>query len=293
MKKSLVIVSSILLLTLIVSGCSSVDKDKVSPQTAAYMAKESKYKLDELCKAIEKDDLEVVKTSIASGTDLNFAYRSGDSTLIGKGTPLMFAAFWDRPQIARFLIESGAHLEDRSIDERTALTYAAMNGALKSVQVLIDKGADINVTDREGKSPLFYAKKHDYKDIINYLLEHGAKDVDVVDVDDKKSNTTINIDEMIASFNKVESNNNWSGLYAGIKGNSLDNVKIYVTDQWSYVSKDVKLGYIKHASELWFGMAGARGEKMNGRHVRIEFVHDLSERTVATWDDTWGPSLKN
>ena len=44
------------------------------------------------------------------------------------------------------------------------------------VEVLISKGADVNVTDSQGGTPLWYAKEGGYKEIVELLRKHGAKD---------------------------------------------------------------------------------------------------------------------
>ncbi|MBO5997192.1 MAG: ankyrin repeat domain-containing protein [Alphaproteobacteria bacterium] len=45
----------------------------------------------------------------------------------------------------------------------------------KQVQSLIDQGADVNATDRLGKSPLTKALRHQYFDIADVLVVNGAK----------------------------------------------------------------------------------------------------------------------
>lgn len=43
------------------------------------------------------------------------------------------------------------------------------------VQLLIDAGADVNIADSDGVSPLVHARKRGYKQIVDILLKAGAK----------------------------------------------------------------------------------------------------------------------
>jgi len=62
-------------------------------------------------------------------------------------------------------------LNQGDYDKRTCLHLAAGGGHLDVVKYLIDSGADVNVTDRWGATPLNDAK--DVK-VIDYLVQHGA-----------------------------------------------------------------------------------------------------------------------
>ncbi|KAJ5392288.1 HET-domain-containing protein [Penicillium cosmopolitanum] len=57
---------------------------------------------------------------------------------------------------------------------RTPLFDAAGYGREQAVGLLLDRGADIEAKDSEGKTPLFLAAKHGHEHIVNLLLERGA-----------------------------------------------------------------------------------------------------------------------
>lgn len=59
-------------------------------------------------------------------------------------------------------------------DGRCPLHYAARWGHLKSVQVLIKKGADINCPSKTGNSALHEAIRDDETEIAQYLTKQGA-----------------------------------------------------------------------------------------------------------------------
>ena len=99
--------------------------------------------------------------------------------------------------------------------------------------------------------------------------------------------------EMLEAFNKLESNNNFKDFYAGVNASSPYRLQVIVSEYWNVASKDMKIGYIKHVVMLWGGMSGARGTPIKPDDLKVEFIHDVSGRRVATWDSLWGTSIKD
>src|SRR6201991_2398396 len=58
---------------------------------------------------------------------------------------------------------------------RTALHYAAHQGYLDIVKLLVADGADINYEDHQGETPLFFALLQKQKQTALHLLEQGAR----------------------------------------------------------------------------------------------------------------------
>lgn len=56
----------------------------------------------------------------------------------------------------------------------TFLHWAAFNGHIDIVKLLIEKHANVNVTDKHGRTPLYLSLRYGYEDIVETLLEHGA-----------------------------------------------------------------------------------------------------------------------
>jgi uncharacterized protein len=71
-------------------------------------------------------------------------------------------------------------LEVRDVNGYTALNYAAANGHMSIVQLLVQHGADINAVNNRSRTPLFVASMHQHVDVVSCLLTAGA-DVSTVD----------------------------------------------------------------------------------------------------------------
>jgi ankyrin repeat protein len=79
---------------------------------------------------------------------------------------------WNRDSVARELIARGADLEKRDRFGWTPLIEAAMGGALETVQVLVEAGADLE-SDNSG-TPLAWAAHRGKIAVIEYLASRGA-----------------------------------------------------------------------------------------------------------------------
>ena len=83
--------------------------------------------------------------------------------------------------VFRFLDVKGIDLEQRSpVTGLTALLLAAETGHLSIVELLLNRGADIDATDEQGRTALFLATERGHVDIVSLLLEKGC-DTEVTD----------------------------------------------------------------------------------------------------------------
>ncbi len=102
--------------------------------------------------------------------------------LFGKGPKKSSAASADSMEMGSMLI-SGAmqainreNVNFRGPDGNTILHLSANAGNLPVVQALIGKGADINVQNEAGLTPLQIAVRKGYPAIADLLRKNGAKD---------------------------------------------------------------------------------------------------------------------
>lgn len=62
--------------------------------------------------------------------------------------------------------------------QRTCMHYAAMTCNIRMMSVLLRYGADVNVRDKWGNTPLHYAQVADsLGDAVDFLLDRGANDL--------------------------------------------------------------------------------------------------------------------
>ncbi|MFC1835335.1 ankyrin repeat domain-containing protein, partial [Thermodesulfobacteriota bacterium] len=74
------------------------------------------------------------------------------------------------------LLERGADIEAGDDHRhRTPMMHAAQSGHLEVVKVLLKNGANVNATDRGGKTALSLAKWNSTKEIRRLLKAHGAR----------------------------------------------------------------------------------------------------------------------
>ncbi|HRB72319.1 ankyrin repeat domain-containing protein [Flavobacterium sp. WV_118_3] len=79
-------------------------------------------------------------------------------------------------EIVEVLLKHPLDINARGIDDCTPLYYAIGKGDNEVVQILIDNGADVNIPDSYGNTPLMTAADmfDDDATIIQLLLENGA-----------------------------------------------------------------------------------------------------------------------
>ena len=56
----------------------------------------------------------------------------------------------------------------------TALSWAAKNGRVRTIEVLLDRGSEINRIARDGKTALLHAAMNGQNDSVRLLIERGA-----------------------------------------------------------------------------------------------------------------------
>jgi uncharacterized protein len=120
--------------------------------------------------AVGQKHTEMVKELIANGAEVNV--RSATKIWerqntaeprekwmpLGSQTPLMFAARDGCAACVPILVKAGAQVDAKDIDdELTPLIMALINGHYDAAGALIDAGADVNLSDKLGRTPLYSA----------------------------------------------------------------------------------------------------------------------------------------
>jgi ankyrin repeat protein len=100
-----------------------------------------------------KDIVQLIKKSM----DMIDASRAGDTKLVSE------------------LLNSGAYVNAKDVDGRTALTEAAWNNHVDTVQLLLEKGGDPNAKKNDGTTPMSIAVGRGHKQIEDLLKKNGGK----------------------------------------------------------------------------------------------------------------------
>lgn len=122
---------------------------------------------EDLFAAVAAGDVLRVERSIVEGANVN---TSG----MLKRTPLFTAAFCDRAEVAKLLLDRGSQANVKDANGMSSLHMAVIIGAAETAKVLIGKGADIDIRDLAGRTPLHVAAATNQISMVELLLERGA-----------------------------------------------------------------------------------------------------------------------
>ncbi|HLK60331.1 MAG TPA: ankyrin repeat domain-containing protein [Chthonomonadaceae bacterium] len=128
----------------------------------------------------ENARLKKVRLLLEAGANVNTQTPSEtEDHLKVAATPLMAAAINGDPHLLQLLIDKGADVNSKDKSGNTALLYAARNGSADAVQLLIAHHADVNVRNEQGKSALNEATRmntHPLAKCADLLRGAGAKE---------------------------------------------------------------------------------------------------------------------
>lgn len=127
----------------------------------------------ELCAAAHNGKLEIVQRLISGGESPNFTNRFGQ-------TPLMYASAKGHIEIVKWLTGQGADINYQTSKcpetggKLSALHLAAQKAQRTVIQLLVERGANINSLDGNGVTPLVDALFHKRIEAAEQLLSLGA-----------------------------------------------------------------------------------------------------------------------
>ncbi|MDR1474010.1 MAG: ankyrin repeat domain-containing protein [Lactobacillales bacterium] len=121
--------------------------------------------------AVQNEDQNTVKLLMEKGADANNVCKQGYS-------PLHLAVQKKCPDIVQIILDYEGRVDinrpTNSSYGTTPLYIAASNGDIKSLQLLLDKGADPNIPNNQGEFPLDCAIDIEDLPIVNVLLDNRA-----------------------------------------------------------------------------------------------------------------------
>jgi ankyrin repeat protein len=120
------------------------------------------------------DDVPMLKLALEGGC------RAGNVTSPYQGTALIAAAHLGHVEVVRTLIAAKAPLDHVNNLGWTALIESIVLGDggkrhTATLKSLIDAGANVNLADRSGDTPLTLAKRRGYTEMVKILETAGAR----------------------------------------------------------------------------------------------------------------------
>ncbi|XP_062160700.1 integrin-linked protein kinase 1 isoform X2 [Alnus glutinosa] len=144
---------------------------------------------------------------------------------IDPGVRLMYLANGGDVEGIREVLESGVNVNFKDIDGRTALHVAACQGLADVVSLLLDRGAEVDVKDNWGSTPLADAIYYKNHESIKLLEKHGAKplmapmhvnharEVPEYEIDPKEIDFTDSVGITKGTFHRAS----WRGIQVAVK----------------------------------------------------------------------------
>jgi ankyrin repeat protein len=193
-----------------------------------------------LMKAATHGHLEIVQELLRAGADVNIADDLNGATVLmlaSSGEEEEMHVNVPMPQkiaIVKALLQAHAKVNQQNFWGGTALQWAVDAATFPIVNLLIASGADVNLGDRDGLTPLMAAANYDepgYLETIQALLKAGAK----IDAKNTKGDTALmyamnnfktqNTKALMAAHADVNSHNN-AGITPLMKASQLARVDI-------------------------------------------------------------------
>jgi ankyrin repeat protein len=144
--------------------------------------------------AVKNGNTELVELLIEKGAEINGKNKDGETALtiaVRSWSPRALAIIIKRqPELnnkttlTRFtshiknielLIEKGADINSKNMDGETVLMNAIQNGNTELVELLIKNGAEINGKSKDGETALMYAAQNGNTELVARLIKNGAE----------------------------------------------------------------------------------------------------------------------
>lgn len=111
---------------------------------------------------------------IVNVTELISKLRDLNAEDFNRNTAIHMAAKSNRLNIIKLLVENGADVNVSTSAGVTAIITAANRNYLNIVEYLVENGADTNLSTREGRTALIFAISGHNLEVVEYLVSVGA-----------------------------------------------------------------------------------------------------------------------
>jgi len=122
-----------------------------------------------IMKYVLNNELSNVEKIISENNNIvKFVHKkSGDS-------PLMLAARYKRFELVKLLVERGADKEHKNLDGKRVLHEASLSGCSQCIEYLLQQGCSVDVLKKADWTPLMLASTQGHLNVVKILVEFGA-----------------------------------------------------------------------------------------------------------------------
>ncbi len=115
-------------------------------------------------------------------------------------TPFILASYYGHAEMAAFLLDNGADINETDGSGNTALMGICFKGHTDIAKLLLEKGAEVNHINAMGATGLIYAATFKQLEIARLLLRYGANS----SIKDPKGNTALDHAKMQGASPLIE-----------------------------------------------------------------------------------------
>ncbi|MCT4635156.1 MAG: ankyrin repeat domain-containing protein [Rickettsiales bacterium] len=248
----------------------------------------------ELHRAAEKDNIESMEHALNRGADINSQNKFGNTVLHN-------AASKENLETIDFLLSCGADPNITNKRKETALHVALstemINIKIPIINIMLEKGADLNAQDINGNSPMHFAALSS-DDVIDIMLDGDrASQVDM-NLRNNRGDTALNFALELGDDERIEklcttkidtnalNNDQESSLAIALKHGASDRIiaKLLPTDKAVYSVQDAQGNSIMHHAIGYGVRKGKTGVvtslMKNGGDIDIENYKGVSPRKI-------------
>ena len=113
-----------------------------------------------------------------------------DSVNGSGSTALHYASAYGHVEVVSYLLDQGANIDKKDLDDGTALMNACGSGHLEVVKLLLSWGADPTICDIAGWTPLMVASYGRHVDVVRCLVRNKAVKA-IIDTQDNNGRTAL------------------------------------------------------------------------------------------------------
>jgi ankyrin repeat protein len=150
---------------------SSAQVEVVNPQLQKTKVEKEDFDFAlgyDLCKAAMTGDIESAKALIDQRADPNYQDPKAKYSVLHCAIGNGYA------EVAKFLVEVGANVDVVNATGRSPLHFAARIGNKSCSRVLLEGGCHVNLQDQRGVTALHIASRLGHINLAHHLMNHGA-----------------------------------------------------------------------------------------------------------------------